>query len=117
MEPIEPNSIKSFGYLFVIFLMLIFIFGYYLAEYGKRQARKAEPYNRLYTEIQVALYREVSEKNYYNIKVMMARLEGLDYKNKEATDVLNNQYMIKYQYLKRAIDSQDEFSVDETLRK
>lgn len=69
--------------------MAIFIAARIVVEIGKKNARNAGVYERMYNSIDLSIQTyEVNASNYEAIKERLKCLAGLTYKNKEMTEVL-----------------------------
>lgn len=95
---------------------------WYLYEIGKQNAEKArkeeQQFGNLYFYIQMIINDwEVNEKTYYYILKLFVRLRNESYKNPEMMDVLERQFLSKYKVISNQILSEDEFSVEQVLRK
>ena len=90
MEPIESNSLATFSVCFVILIMILFVIGYFLVQWGVKQLKndrinEAE-YEAMYFNIQKHINEwPVDLGIYYKIKEEIWRLKNLKWKNKEKT--------------------------------
>jgi t-SNARE complex subunit (syntaxin) len=121
MEDITSNSWTSFFVIFLIIIAILAIVAYVWYE-GKRGLRmidkQASGYERLYTGIQSALDNwKINERSYNVISKLFDQLRELPYKDSEMTEVLNNQFMIKYSSVRDEINSREEFNPGQVLKK
>lgn len=97
-------------YLIILFFMFLVCGAWVTVEIGQRNARRAKQYDELYAKIKQALCWAPTEGSYNSIWRMLSELQKLKYKNPEMTEVLKNEFYIKYKSISDEILSQDEFS-------
>lgn len=97
----------------IIFCMAMFIVAFYLYEFGRVNAERANEYDRLYCLIKVKIVGPVSQTKYKDIFKLFEELSGLKWKEEERTDVLFREFMTKYKTFAEA----DEFSPESIFGK
>ena len=118
----KAETLLSGGIYFALFLMLLFILAYWIVVPGTENAKKANiakgQFMTMYSYVQMMICDwQVNEKSYCAILKFIARLRDMKYKNPEMMDVLERQFLKKYKGISDQILSEDEFEVDQVLRK
>ena len=82
----------------LILLVIGIIIGgiYFIAWYGKQQARLANEYMRYYEKIKKVLDYEICEQNFDWLLRLLNGLGQCKYKNREMTEVLTMEVLKKY---------------------
>ena len=93
----EPNILASGAVCTILLIMAYFCIAWYISEYGKKQALQYQEYEHLYSRITYVIDEyDITEQTYDYLIILLDRLKGLKYKNKEMTDVLYNKFKLKY---------------------
>jgi len=92
----EPNSLVTFSVCFIILMMILFVIGYFLVQWGVKQLKKDRinkaEYEKMYLEIQKHIENySLDLSSYYKIKKEIWRLKNLKWKNHEKTAGINTE--------------------------
>ena len=83
--------------LLSLFAMALIVVVFLIIEYGKKVAREAAEYDKIYDKIQRIMSYEVCEQNYDWIMRKFEELRNCKYKKTEKTEVLCNEFRIKFE--------------------
>jgi hypothetical protein len=117
MENITWNSLLTGFYWVIGFILVLCIIAWLISEKGRINAERAKQYDDLYDKIQKMLSWTATEKVYYLILEELGKLQKLEYKNEEKTEILKDEFFKKYKKISDEILSQDEFSIEMTFKK
>ena len=104
--------------LFTLILVFLFVVAYYIVEIGKRNAQRAAEYNKRFAilKVVIATYK-ITEKTYWDIKIGIGLLRELKHKEPERTDLLETEFLNRYENLIKELRSENEFSPENTFGK
>jgi len=109
MEPIESNSVLTFSVCFVIFLMILFVTGYFLVQWGIKQLKNENEYELMYSKIEDRIDKlPVNHMNYNMLLNQLAKLGHMKHRNREKTEVLTVTFLRKFKAeAKRQVEEND----------
>jgi predicted negative regulator of RcsB-dependent stress response len=97
METLQDYNWRITIGLVLLVIGVIIAGAYFIAWYGKQQAKLASEYMRYYEKIQKVLDYEICEQNRQWIERLFDRLDKCKYKNREMTEVLTMEFFRKYE--------------------
>ena len=81
--------------------MAYFCIAWYIAEYGKKQAKRYQEYELLYDRITFIIQEyDITEQTYDYLMKLLERLGQMKYKDKEKTSVLTIKFLTKYKEIR-----------------
>ena len=96
METIQDYNWNITIGLVLLVIGVIIAGVYFIAWYGKQQAKLASEYMRYYEKIQRVMTYEVCEANYDWLMRLIERLGQCKYKNREMTEVITMEFFRQY---------------------
>jgi hypothetical protein len=117
MDPITVNSTLSAICYIGIFVGILVILAWLIIEKGKANVRNENEYKFYYKRTQGFIRGwGATENNYYIISGCVDHIKSLKFKNPEKTEVLSNEFIIKYQSVRDEINSREEFDPGQVLK-
>jgi hypothetical protein len=91
-------------FVFVLFLMLLAIIAWLIVEYGKRNLRLEQEYERCHDLARSAInHLDINEVNYDYITKLLINLGQLKWKDREKTEVLTMTFFRKYEKMPKRL--------------